>query len=201
MGQDVANCDAFLAVGTKLRPQLHYRRVVAKGATVDLLVHQGRHRSLAHRKVVEDGARCDRRPIRSGYARHRIDHLDAIAICHHLNAQFCSTPDELILRLLNLLLDSHGIPPSIGADLIDRGRSTNSSTRRPSPAAVQAHKTADEYEAWPRHGCLVSIAAVPPKTALIDPRRDPASCQRSVRLPASSAAECEEGFMDLGARS
>jgi hypothetical protein len=74
------------------------------------------------RKVVEDGARCDRRPVGSGYARHRIDHLDAIAICHDLNAQFCSTRDELIQRLLNLLLDSHGIPPSIGADLIDRGR-------------------------------------------------------------------------------
>src|SRR5215207_8974372 len=86
MGQDVAYCDAFLAVGTKLRPQLHRGRVVAKGATVDLLVYQGGHRSLAHGKVVEDSARCDRRPIRSDYARHRIDHLDTIAICHHLNA-------------------------------------------------------------------------------------------------------------------
>jgi hypothetical protein len=44
-----------------------------------------------------------------------------------------------------------------------------------------------------------SIAAVPPISTRIDSRRDPASCQRSVRLPASSAAECEEGFMDLGA--
>ena len=122
MGQDVAYCDAFLTVGTKLRPQLHNGRVVAKGATVDLLVHQGGHRSLAQGKVVEDGARCDRRPVGSGYARHRIDHLDAIAICHGLNAQFCSTRDELIQRLLNLLLDSHGIPPSIRADLIDLGR-------------------------------------------------------------------------------
>jgi hypothetical protein len=53
-----------------------------------------------------------------------------------------------------------------------------------------------------RHGrdtAVLSLSAVPPKAALIDSRRDRASYQRSVRLPASSAAECDEGFMDLGA--
>jgi hypothetical protein len=71
MGQDMAYGDAFLTVGTKLRPQLNNGRVVAKGATVDLFVHQCGHRSLAHGEVVEDGARCDGRPVGSGYARHR----------------------------------------------------------------------------------------------------------------------------------
>jgi hypothetical protein len=99
--------------------------------------------SLAHGEVVEDGARCDRRPVGSGYARHRIDHLDAIAICHHLNAQFCSTRDKPIQRLLNLLLDSHGIPPSIGAELIDRGRQINSSTTRHQQQEESGHKTTD----------------------------------------------------------
>src|SRR4029453_12731133 len=71
----------------------------------------------------------------------------------------------------------------------------------PSAAGVRATKTADEYEALPRHGCLVSIAAYHRKqhSLIRGATPPPASDPFGSRLRQLSVAECEKGFMDFGA--
>jgi hypothetical protein len=104
--QDLAHGHGLLAVGAELRPQLGDRRVVAEQAALGQDVGDGAGRRLADRVVVEHGAGADRGAGPGvGEAGDGADHLLAVPVGGHLDALLGAGPDQLVDRLLDLLLE------------------------------------------------------------------------------------------------
>jgi len=94
-----------LAVGAKLGPEVHYRRVVAEQPAVHEHVRNRGRGAFADREVIEGRARGDETPsCRVGDARDRIDDQLAAPVGGHLDAPLGSRFDELVDRILDLPL-------------------------------------------------------------------------------------------------
>jgi hypothetical protein len=82
-----AHGGGLLAVGAKLRPQLHDRGVVAEEPPLGEHVCHRRGHALADRVAVDRGVRRDRTAGRRvGDARDGVDHLVAMAVDGDLQA-------------------------------------------------------------------------------------------------------------------
>ena len=131
--EDLAHGHGLLAVGGELRPQLGDRRVVAEQAALGQDVGHGRGRALDDREVVEQRAGVDRAAAgRVGDAGHGVDHLLAVAVDGDLDAPLGPGLDQLVDRLLHLLLSS-----SMRVSFVARGQPPHADPARPGRRATR----------------------------------------------------------------